>query len=101
MGKLADQITTDCCGSLLNDKAQLVRDVAFLEGKAERLSARVAMLTRRIIACNAERDILKSDPATYNKDTCRAVFNVMYHPADPSNKEKVWANLCLTLGIDA
>jgi hypothetical protein len=100
MGKLADQIKTDCCGSLLNDKAQLVREVAFLEGKADRLTARAAMLTRRIIACNAERDILKSASTTYNKDHCRAIFNVMYK-VDPRYKEQVWANLCLTLGIDA
>jgi hypothetical protein len=102
MGKLADQITADCCGSLLDDKAQLVKDVAALELKAYRLSKRVTKLTKRILICNTERDVLYKEfrDSTDTRSTCRTVFDTMYK-ADPKHKEQVWANLCLTLGIEA
>tara|TARA_R110000796_G_scaffold45451_1_gene109933 strand:+ start:410 stop:712 length:303 start_codon:yes stop_codon:yes gene_type:complete len=100
MGKLADQITTDCCGSLLDDKAQLVKDVAALE-------ASNASLTEQVIASKADLDLFKlkydNSNTGYNiviKETCRTVFDTMYK-GDPRYKEQVWANLCLTLGIEA
>jgi hypothetical protein len=102
MGKLADQIKTDCCGSLLDDKAQLVKDVAALEALNSQLSGIVAKLTKHILICNAERDVLYKEfrSSTDTRVSCRTVFDTMYKGA-PTYKEQVWANLCLTLGIDA
>jgi hypothetical protein len=93
MGKLADQITADCCGSLLDDKAQLVRDVAALE-------SRCVMLTEKNIELNAEYVRYHVGLNTDTRSTCRTIFNTMYK-ADPKHKEQVWANLCLSLGIEA
>jgi hypothetical protein len=92
MGKLADQIKTDCCGSLLNDKAQLVRDVAALELESQ-------LLKTEVITANAERAIYQC-VIKDARSTCRTVFDTMYTAA-PKYKEQVWANLCLTLGIEA
>jgi cell division protein FtsB len=107
MGKLADQITTDCCGSLLNDKAQLVKDVAALEALNSQLSGRVAKLKQEVIVSNADLDLFKAKfsaanlgYSTFVRSNCRTVFNTMYK-GEPKYKEQVWANLCLTLGIDA
>jgi hypothetical protein len=110
MGKLADQIKTDCCGSLLDDKAQLVKDVAALEALNSQLSGRVAKLINKNISLNIKLDDLKEQYTICNAErykvrtasraTCRTVFNTMYK-ADPKHKEQVWANLCLSLGIEA
>jgi hypothetical protein len=113
MGKLADQIKTDCCGSLLDDKAQLVKDVAALEALNSQLSGRVAKLKQKVIVSNADLDLIKAELITAEAErviyhcvikdaraTCRTVFDTMYK-GTPLYKEQVWANLCLTLGIDA
>jgi hypothetical protein len=99
MGKLANTIKLTCCGSLLDNKAQLVKDVAALENKTESLIARYDRLTKQLIESKAEYDILKSEFHTASKSTCRAVFNAMYK-GEHRYKEQVWANLCLTLSIE-
>ena len=91
----------DTCGNaeysikLLNkaaaDKAQRLEDEV---KKADKLNIDLhitALLDDKaqLVSCAAEL-----------KEQCRTMFNVMYK-GELMNKEKVWANLCLSLGIEA
>tara|TARA_R110000772_G_scaffold225486_1_gene336105 strand:- start:18 stop:227 length:210 start_codon:yes stop_codon:yes gene_type:complete len=63
------------------------------------LKVKVRVLEAQLLICNAERSIYQCC-LTDAREHCRTMFNVMYK-GELMNKEKVWANLCLSLGIEA
>lgn len=90
MGKLSEQIATECCGHLLGheEKKALVKEVAKLEADYKAKTLQIVMLENELVALDS-----------HIRNVAKQVFYATY-TGNIAHIEKAWQQLCVELGTD-